>query len=396
LHTTTTTMTAEKREKSRQRILVLLIFVGGLFVGHESGVVSTTNRVDVAAKEPTLRGVQVNVAADVPEAVVTNWDEIECPGNTKPWHNCDLTEKYWGVPTILISLGRSGSTVTWDTMTALASPRRGEKAAESTGASVSASVEALQSLDDDDEHGKCWMHRILCDHQQENRVLTKQGKGKSKLFGTKWKPYIQAFNHSKSREALQWIAETPTIKVVYNERDPLDITISRWKHQVDDIPSHCFGETCAEQAIVKGRELHLDINFLMKSMSNLTQELDDVRSILDALHVERVSVSYERLYYADHAEEWNRLLVHLAAGGVRTNFTKADVTGKIDHFETHAHKREDAIANYDEVAEALRGTPYESYLTPIDLLAAEEAPDGDHRWLQSTTDARRIRRLLRV
>jgi hypothetical protein len=398
-------MTTEKRESSRQRILLLLIFAGCLLVGHENGVVSTTNKEEITAKEPTIRGGEVKVAGFPPETVVTaptaprtriDWDEIECPGNTEPWHNCDLTEKYWGVPTILISMGRSGSTVTWDTMTALASPRRGQKASESTGGSLIASVGALESIGDD-EHGKCWMHRILCDHQQENRVLTKQGVGKSKLYGTKWKPFIQAFNHTKSREALQWIAQTPIIKVIYNERDPLDITISRWKHIVYenvDAPSHCFREKCAESVIEMGKELRLDLDFMMQSMSNLTKELDDVRSILDALHVDRVTVSYERLFYANHAEEWNRLLAHLGAGGVRSNFTKAEVAAEITHFETHARTREDAIANYDEVAEALRGTPYEGYLTPVDLIAAGEENDANRRWMQSTTDARRIRRLL--
>ena len=112
------------------------------------------------------------------------WDSVPCPGNTQPWHGCNLTDFYYGYPVILISFGRSGSTVTWDTMSALTSPRRGQKSAESTGRNTDLSLEPLEKMNQT-EHGKCWMHRILCDHQEENRKLTKAGQGKSKIIGTK-------------------------------------------------------------------------------------------------------------------------------------------------------------------------------------------------------------------
>lgn len=154
---------------------------------------------------------------DVETNTTIDWDAIPCPGNTEPWHSCNLTDFYFGYPVLLISFGRSGSSVTWDTMVSLTSPRRAQKAAESTGSNSDQSLQLLENLDPN-EHGKCWMQRILCTHQEENRVLTKQARGKSKIIGTKYKPYLPAFNHTKAREALQWIAASPYIKVVYNER----------------------------------------------------------------------------------------------------------------------------------------------------------------------------------
>lgn len=302
------------------------------------------------------------------------WNSVPCPGNTQPWHNCDLTETYYGIPVILISFGRSGSTVTWDTMTTLASPRRGQKSSESTGRNTHTSLEPLIRMNQT-EHGKCWMQRILCDHQEENRKLTKAGKGKSKIIGTKWKPFLVAFNHTKSREALEWIADMPFIKVIYSERNPLDITISRYKHIAYDVPSHCFGEECKKEHESHNQDLVLPFDYMWTSMSNLTEESTAVKQILNEYDVDRVEVTYERLYYSRGAEEWMKIFRYLQAGP-QQNLTKAQVFAKIEHVETHPKSRQDAIANYVQVEAALNETDFAKYLTPVSVLAEQDEWDG--------------------
>lgn len=349
----------EGREQWKRRMLASLIVVLCLLVGRETLVVSSSDSVD------TGKPAQVQSTKKVSEWA--KWDSIPCPGNTKEYHNCDLREKYFGYPVILISFGRSGSTVTWDTMSSLASPRRGQKSAESTGRNTHYSLEPLKKMDQS-EHGKCWMQRILCEHQEENRYLTKAGKGKSKIIGTKWKPFLVAFNHTKSREALQWIADTPYIKVVYSERNPLDITISRFKHEAFQVASHCFDEKCKKDHASHNKDLMIPFDFLWGSMTNLTQETAQVKQILDELGVERVEVSYERLYYANDAEEWMKIFRYLGVGP-RKNLTKADVLSKIEHVETHPASRHDAIGNYEAVEAALNETEFAKYLVPTSVMA---------------------------
>ena len=183
-----------------------------------------------------------------------------------------------------------------------------------------------------------------------------------------WKPFLIAFNHTKSREALEWIADTPYIKVVYSERNPLDITISRYKHIAYEVPSHCFGEKCKKEHAAHNQELMLPFDFMWESMTNLTEETAAVKSILDEFGVERVEVTYERLYYGDDAEEWMRIFRHLGVGPTH-NLTKAEVLSKIEHVETHPRERQDALGNYEAVEAALNETVFAKYLVPISVLA---------------------------
>ena len=357
----------ENQSVWRARLIAPAIIALLLLVAKESSRVYLSESESVAATQKTVKTNRSNATR---HHRADKWDSIPCPGNTQPWHNCDLTEAYYGVPVILISFGRSGSTVTWDTMTSLASPRRGQKSAESTGRNTETSLDALKSMDKH-EHGKCWMQRILCDHQEDNRKLTKQGQGKSKIIGTKWKPFLVAFNHTKSREALEWIADMPYIKVVYSERNPLDITIGRYKHTAFEVPSHCFGEKCKLEHEAHNKELKLPFDFMWESMKDLTDETSAVKQILDEFGVTRVEVTYERLYYSTGAEEWMKIFRHLGVGP-RTDLTKADVLKNIEHVETHPPSRKDAIANYYQVEAALNETEFAKYLTPVSVLAEQD------------------------
>lgn len=143
-----------------------------------------------------------------------DWSKVDCI-DSEEWEKCDLTDDRWGVSVVLLSFGRSGSSNTWETMTSLAS-ERGQPAREDIGGNSESAFKELNAIKPE-EHGKCWLERILCRHQYNNKVAMKEGLGKSEIIGTKWKPFLKAFNHPKSREALEWLASSPHIKLVHNE-----------------------------------------------------------------------------------------------------------------------------------------------------------------------------------
>lgn len=181
-----------------------------------------------------------------------DWSQVDCIDSTEDWQKCDLSDDRWGVSVVFISFGRSGSSITWETMSNLAS-ERGQPAREDIGGSSKSASKELDAIKRK-EHGKCWLERILCRHQYNNRVAIQNGEGKAEIIGTKWKPFLRAFNHTKSREALEWLAGNPYIKVVYNERNFLDGTC----RVVTFAQTHSFA--CSDAAVSKThpRNLHLD------------------------------------------------------------------------------------------------------------------------------------------
>lgn len=184
---------------------------------------------------------------------------------------------------------------------------------------------------------------------------------------------VALLKYSFESRSICWRTSIPSNTVVFGKfigmhSDPLDITISRHKHKAFNVPAHCYGDGCKEEHVSHRKDLVLPMDFLWQSMTNLTEETAIVKGILDELHVDRVEVSYERLYYASHANEWMKIFAHLGVGP-STNLTKADVFANIAHTETHPISRWDAIANYDEVEAALNGTKFEKYLTPVSVAA---------------------------
>ena len=124
-----------------------------------------------------------------------DWDAIDCVGTTETFHKCNLNSTQWGIPAILVGFGRSGSSVTWDTMAAMASypTGRGQTSVEATGSGNTGALGQLQAFPH--EHGKCWLERILCSLQNRNKRRFKKGEGLSAIYGTKWKASLRVFSH---------------------------------------------------------------------------------------------------------------------------------------------------------------------------------------------------------
>ena len=117
-----------------------------------------------------------------------DWDAILCPSQGSEMDSCDLKDPKWGVPVILMSHGRSGSGVTWDTLASLATSANPnpdaiwQPAQERTGGSAKSNLAQLN--EHPDEHGKCWLETIMCRQQFQNRENFDDGK-QSLVYGTK-------------------------------------------------------------------------------------------------------------------------------------------------------------------------------------------------------------------
>ena len=301
-----------------------------------------------------------------------DWDAIPCTGHLegqdlpKDWENCDLSNFSYGRPVLMISAGRSGSSVTWDTMANLASEPDGAglQYAELPGNNYEQAMEQLQGLDPL-EHGKCWMQRMLCARQYRN--FRKKVKNRSKVHGIKWKPFTDAFNHTKAKEALDWVAHSPHIKVVYNDRNPLDVVISGYKHKMTSIPTHCRpgDQKCLDEFMAQD-EIVIPVDYIVHSLAKLVQDTNLAVQMMDEHKVKRLHVSYERLYYGVNDSdlcEWRELLSYVMEQPYN-DLTRADIQAHMDFAATHPKSRQESIGNYEEVEAALQATEFAPYLIP--------------------------------
>jgi hypothetical protein len=278
----------------------------------------------------------------------------------EPKDLCDLSDYTYGVPVILVSQGRSGSGVTWDTLSNLAASHNEsnwQHAVEATGGSTRG---ALRQLDKHaDEHGKCWLQKILCERQSHNRNKVNNGKGKeSAIFGTKWKPYREVMEHPRAQQALQWLAASPYIKVIYNERNPLDVTLSKYKHkELDYLAPHCYNTECQETAKKALGSLHIPPQTVLQSLKKAQRTINLARQSFAS--VAKLEVTYDTLYYGQGVvAEWARMLRFVGQAQKADALTLENIKTKITHLATHPPFRNQTIANYDEIEERLQGTEF--------------------------------------
>lgn len=120
-------------------------------------------------------------------------------------------------PVILMALGRSGSSVTWNTLSLLT----GDKtvAYEITGGNQNKSVDFFNSIPD--HIGERWASLRLCNIQQRHMSKSKQDGNRYSIVGFQWKPYFASFDHPYALSGLQRLADD-RIKVIYLTRNPLD------------------------------------------------------------------------------------------------------------------------------------------------------------------------------
>lgn len=328
---------------------------------HEVIVDTDADREKYAPSSPTPDSVQKEDALSLttPSSQAgSKWDNVACPNTTDP---CDLTDMTYGVPVILVSAGRSGTSVTWNLMSELSVPENHyhQMAFEDLGGSTFKTERQLDALWS--EHGKCWLERAMC-----YRQFTNMGDDKgSAIYGPKWKTSSPVFKHPKAQQALEWLGDTPAVRVVYNTRNILDMLLSRFKHDFfPNLTSHCNPDDneCinehkeAEKSMVvpTGRKLIKKLEGLEK-MNNFTEKL------LNKYHVPRIHVEYDKLYYSgEDMSEWERLFKFLGVGP--EHVTAKDITDHMARGATSAERQADKMANYDEVVKTLKDTRFEKLL----------------------------------
>lgn len=393
-----------------RRIVVLRVFLVGVALCFNYFLLSTTNVVfrhhqkkssteigsflDGTAPPPTTRrgnADERNIANNAPgteEAGKARRDLIDCgiivdhhrsnndgttaddPPSSHHGHSssCDLTDLRWGTPAILISLGRSGSTATWQLMSGMTGEHT-FPATEDTGSSTAESVrifdEVFDRMGDD---GKCWIQELLCLHQGRNRARDGGGRPMAGLYGFKWKPYAATFGSTRSVDALRWLSRNPHVRVVRNVRNPLDVIISRYKHKDGRVVAHCgVGDAaCTELHQNAKPSLPTKGGRLVRLIHDIEEESNAAGRLLKELDVPHLNVRYEDLYFAaDIAIEWRKVFAFLGVGPYDDTLTSSILTMRMEHQATSNHSTpiREKVQNYEEVEDALRGTEYEVFLS---------------------------------
>jgi len=264
------------------------------------------------------------------------------------------------IPVILIALGRSGSSVTWDTiarMTGEPTP-----AYEFTGQNLQKSLEFFKDIRY--EIGPKWAALKLCSIQKKR---TKD----AGIIGFQWKPFRDTFFHKYAIGALNDIGDRmdPPIRVIFLKRNPLDRKISNLRHIANNlkVPAHCKvgDEACIEQhkAIIKqggGVEFPMKGELLSWLKTEKTNN-DEIREQLSLYGIKYITVSYEKLYHSETAEEWMRIFSFLGKGPSQ-DLTIEEVRSTFSMAATTSTKRSESISNYGNVENALKGTQYEYLL----------------------------------
>jgi len=120
-------------------------------------------------------------------------------------------------PVILMALGRSGSSVTWDTLARLSGDAT--IAHEITGGNQEASLDYFNDIKD--HINEKWASLRLCNIQRYYMDKSKNDGKNYAMVGFQWKPYKKTFDHHYANDGLRRLADDRS-KVIYLTRNPLD------------------------------------------------------------------------------------------------------------------------------------------------------------------------------
>jgi hypothetical protein len=261
-------------------------------------------------------------------------------------------------PVVLMSLGRSGSSSTWQVLGSLTGQET--KSVEYTGSSRSASIRFFEKIGPNDNG--MWVLKYMCFMQQ---LFPNAG-----VVGFKWKPNRSILSMDASVNGLKLLGKlkNPSIKVVRSRRNLLDVLISRYKHKrsTANVPAHCRvgDKACLEKQLKAGLGVELPAYKLLSLLKTLTKEENDVDKRLKEYGVPRISASFEKLYYSDDASEWRKILQFLSPNAAKRIGSISDVRKAMQHQATSHPSHKKTIRNFDEVREILNGTKFEKLLRP--------------------------------
>jgi len=260
-------------------------------------------------------------------------------------------------PVILMSLGRSGSSSTWQVIGSLTGQET--KSVEYTGSSREESIRFFNKIGPNE--GGWWVMKYMCFMQ---RVFPKAG-----VVGFKWKPNRSILTMDASVNGLKLIGrlKDPKIKVVRLRRNLLDVLISRYKHKrsTEKVPAHCTvgDQECLDRQLKAGIGVKLPAHKVLRLLKTLTAEENEVDKQLKALGVPRIHVSFDKLYYSDDVQEWQKI-VHFLIGTKGKELTIDKVRSAMKHASTSHPSHAITIRNFEEIQSLLNGTKFEELLHP--------------------------------
>lgn len=300
-------------------------------------------------------------------------------------------------PVILMSLGRSGSTVLWQMLTALTnSTERQFMVSEYVGGNTDANLfffdatvlveEKLESRKNygpiflkgantneipgknNCKHGE-WLLNYLCRLRQKER-----GGG---IVGFQWKPNLGQFlKRAEARESLQLLAslasaasdaeQKPPIIVVRSRRNLIDVNLSHLKHkEIHNLHSHCAKGDVKCVSKHSGKQFISHPKKFYRSVLSTWIEENFIDELLYAFDIPHVSVSYDTLFYppqiTNGEEEWNRMIQFVSPSSARMSW--ADILNSMEHEPTRSTRNhKDLIENFEDVVKIFQGTEIEHLL----------------------------------
>jgi len=337
--------------------MIVSIFMYGMAVVWLDSPISFHNKLldsPIALNNKTLDSHIVLNNKTLDSSIALNNKEFLDSKNEK----CEFytTEQNGAIPIILMSLGRSGSSVTWDTI----SKMTGEASAmyEWTGQTMEQSKLFFDSINP--KVGSQWAREHLCQIQ----------KSRSKDAGVvafQWKPYFKTINHPYAISALKDIGSStsPLIRIIFLTRNPIDRQISNLRHvqseKLKKSEAHCLvnDEECLrkhKESIKDGVALMVGTP-LLKSLEANRRNNKQLEDQLTKYNVQYLHVSYENLYGSENANEWMKIFAFLGKGPTK-GLTMDEVRGNFTYAATTSVSREASILNFNRVREDLRGTDF--------------------------------------
>ena len=103
-----------------------------------------------------------------------------------------------------------------------------------------------------------------------------------------------------------------------------------------------------------------EIPELLKELETSSAYEDQIDDLLKEKGVKHVSISYEKLYEQEDPSEWQKAFNFL--GIEASGLTRKQINCAMDHASTSNSLHNVTIANFQEVRQALQGTPYQYLL----------------------------------
>lgn len=274
------------------------------------------------------------------------------------------------LPTILISLGRSGSSVTWQTIAAMLNNRN--IAYEFTGQTYHKSNRFFHDLETNPDIHYDWALKRLCYIQNVQSDVYSTNPG---IAGFQWKPYTKGWNSAYGREARRLMAQSETaIKIIYLVRNPLDVKLSNLKHKVaksngTSLGAHCpvDNQTCIHQMIKYESGYTFPVgNELLSWLNHNKERQISIQQDLTRDNLSYVKIDYNRLYSTvdndeELAEEWMKVFRYLGRGPME-GLTMKTVRKYFVMAPSHSKSKNETIRNFQQVVSTLKGTEFEHLL----------------------------------